>query len=199
MIIDGFAAYVKQLWKNKPDTSTPLSADRLSHIESGVKGNSDAIEELAAAVVSQIVNDPDKIASMAAVYAVNQKAENAITKIGDTSKLPGGAADVVAAITQQNSNLDKLEKDLALKSDLGTCPMSICDLNNPPKYHVFIAKAGSTNLPDLGVNAVMCFQLLTGNQLYSALLCFGFGSDKIAIKRKSNSTTWTNWAYVTLS
>lgn len=73
MKINGFVAYVKQLWKNKPDTSTPLSAERLLHIEDGIKGNSDAIEKIAAAVVSQIVNDPEKIASMASVYAVDQK------------------------------------------------------------------------------------------------------------------------------
>lgn len=98
MIISNFVAYVKQMWKNKPDTSTPLSADRLLHIEDGIKGNSDAIEAIAAAVVSQIVNDPDKIASMAALYAVNQK-------IGDVANLPNSAADVVTAITQQNSKI----------------------------------------------------------------------------------------------
>ena len=72
MTISGFTAYVKQLWKNKPDTSTPLSADRLTHLEEGIKGNSDAIEKIATAVVDQIVNDPNKIASMAALYSVNQ-------------------------------------------------------------------------------------------------------------------------------
>ncbi len=50
-------------------------------------------------MVNQIVNDPDKIASMAALYSVNQK-------IGDVSKLPDSAVDVVTAIAKQNSNLD---------------------------------------------------------------------------------------------
>lgn len=98
MTISNFVAYVKQAWKNKPDTSTPLSAPRLIHIEDGIKMTSDAIEKIAAAVVSQIVNDPDKIASMAALYAVDQK-------IGNVANLPNGAADVVTAITQQNSNI----------------------------------------------------------------------------------------------
>lgn len=73
MKINGFVAYVKQLWKNKPDTSTPVSAERLLHIEDGIKASSDAIEKIEAAVISQIINDPDKIASMAALYEVNQK------------------------------------------------------------------------------------------------------------------------------
>ena len=48
-------------------------------------------------LVSQIVNDATKAASMAALYAVN-------AKIGDVANLPNSAADVVAAIVQQNSN-----------------------------------------------------------------------------------------------
>lgn len=73
MTIKDFVAYVKQAWYNKPNTSTPVEASRLLHIENGIKGNSDAIEKIAAAVVSQIVNDPNKIASMAALFSVNQK------------------------------------------------------------------------------------------------------------------------------
>lgn len=49
-------------------------------------------------LVTQIVNDATKAASMAALYAVNEK-------IGDVASLPNEAADVVAAIVQQNSNL----------------------------------------------------------------------------------------------
>ena len=102
MTISNFVAYVKQVWKNKPDTSTPLSAPRLLHMEDGIKMTSDAIEKIAEAVVSQIVNDPDKIASMAALYAVDQK-------IGNVANLPNGAADVVTAIAQQNSNLTSID------------------------------------------------------------------------------------------
>lgn len=105
MKLSSFAAYIKQLWRNKPDTSTPVSAERLAHMEEGIKGNSDAIEEIAAAVVSQIVNDPDKIASMAALYAVNQKVSALDGKVGDTAQLPDGATDVVTAIAKQNSDL----------------------------------------------------------------------------------------------
>ena len=108
MKLSSFAAYIKQLWRNKPDTSTPVSAERLAHMEEGIKGNSDAIEEIAAAVVSQIVNDPDKIASMAALYAVNQKVSALDGKVGDTAQLPDGATDVVTAIAKQNSDLGYL-------------------------------------------------------------------------------------------
>lgn len=81
MTIKDFVAYVKQAWYNKPNTSTPVEASRLLHIENGIKGNSDAIEKIAAAVVSQIVNDPDKIASMAALFSVNQNLANLTNEI----------------------------------------------------------------------------------------------------------------------
>lgn len=81
MTIKDFVAYVKQAWYNKPNTSTPVEASRLLHIENGIKGNSDAIEKIAAAVVSQIVNDPDKIASMAALFSVNQNLTNLTNEI----------------------------------------------------------------------------------------------------------------------
>ena len=108
MNLSNFVAYVKQAWKNKPDTSTPLSAERLTHQEEGIKGNSDAIQELAAAVVSQIVNNPDKIASMAALYAVHQKVITLDGKVGDTAKLPSGTADVASAVAQLYSNLNNM-------------------------------------------------------------------------------------------
>lgn len=98
MILDSFAAYVKQIWKNKPDTSTPVSAERLNHMEEGIKEISDALAALAAVVCDQVLNDPEKIASLAALYSVDKK-------IGDTSKLPNSAADVVTALTTLNSKL----------------------------------------------------------------------------------------------
>ena len=118
MNLSNFVAYVTQKWKNKPDTSTPLSAERLTHQEDGIKANSDAIQELAAAVVSQIVNNPDKIASMAALYAVDQKVAGLDGKIGDTSKLPAGTTDAVGAIAQLYSNLNGFHVYTSI-SDLG--------------------------------------------------------------------------------
>ena len=109
MTISNFVAYVKQAWKNKPDTSTPLSAARLTHLEDGIKGNSDAIEKIAAAVVSQIVNDPNKIASMASLYSVNQ------------------------AVTQLNSDLDVL----AIKQRWLSLGSGITELYGDSSYHPY--------------------------------------------------------------
>lgn len=103
MKISGFVEYVKQIWKNKPDTSTPVSAERLNHIEEGIKANSDALAALAAVVCDQVLNDPEKIASLAALYSVDKK-------IGNTANLPNSAADVVTALTTLNSNLGDMSK-----------------------------------------------------------------------------------------
>lgn len=81
MIISNFIAYAIQTWKNKPDTSTPLSAARLAHIEAGIKANSDAITKLAAAVINQQANDVNKIPSSALMYSVNEKVDSAISDL----------------------------------------------------------------------------------------------------------------------
>ena len=154
MTISGFAAYVKQLWKNKPDVSTPLSAERLLHMEDGIKMTSDAIEAIAAAVVSQITNDPNKIASMAALYTVNQK-------IGNVANLPNNAADVVTAIAQQNSNLNGYKiynslADIGITSNTTTLNAVMVALKNkgPINSFIFFFSQGSltTGITDLPIS-----------------------------------------------
>lgn len=97
-MLSDFVKYVKQYWHDRPDKSTPLNADRLNHIENGIASNSEAINQIANAVVSNIVNDPDKIASMAAVYALQEK-------LG-TGELPSDAPNAISAINTLYSNLD---------------------------------------------------------------------------------------------
>ena len=72
MTLSGFVAYIKQLWANKPSTSSPLSAERLNHMEEGIKANSDGITKVVTSVTDQVVNDTNKIASAASLYSVKQ-------------------------------------------------------------------------------------------------------------------------------
>lgn len=96
-MLSDFVKYVKQYWHDRPDKSTPLNADRLNHIENGIGSNSEAINQIANAVVSNIVNDPDKIASMAAVYTLQEK-------LG-TGDLLSDAPNAISAINTLYSNL----------------------------------------------------------------------------------------------
>lgn len=96
-MLSDFVKYVKQYWHDRPDKSTPLNADRLNHIENGIGSNSEAINQIANAVVSNIVNDPDKIASMAAVYTLQEK-------LG-TGDLPSDAPNAISAINTLYSNM----------------------------------------------------------------------------------------------
>ena len=82
----------------------------------------------------------------------------------------------------------------------GTIPKGKYDLDNPPSYSIFQEIAGSTNLPpELGGNAAFVLQLVTENILYGAMIVFGFGSDKIAIKRKNASEQWSEWRYFSVT
>ncbi len=78
-MLSDFEKYVKTVWKDKPDTSTPINAENLNHNENGVEANSEAIKTIADAVVSDIVNDANKIASMAAAYGL----QNQITEVDE--------------------------------------------------------------------------------------------------------------------
>lgn len=50
------------------DSEPDINAANLNNIEQG-------IDRIASAVISQIINDPDKIASMAALFSVNQRVD----------------------------------------------------------------------------------------------------------------------------
>lgn len=89
-MISEFVEYVKQVWKNKPNVSSPLNADRLNHMESGIENNSKKIKETVTAVNENtektdaalaIVGKPDEY-STSKTYAVGDKCiyENALYK-----------------------------------------------------------------------------------------------------------------------
>ena len=45
-MLSDFTKYIKQIWKDKPDTSSPINAIRLNHIEDGIYNNSEAVSQL---------------------------------------------------------------------------------------------------------------------------------------------------------
>lgn len=73
----------------------------------------------------------------------------------------------------------------------------IYDLDNPPKKMIFLARAGSTNLPNgfIGANAVAVIQMNLDNSDYGSMIAFTFAVDKIAIRRKSGTKNWSEWKY----
>ncbi|SET70865.1 hypothetical protein SAMN05443270_1057 [Lacrimispora sphenoides] len=84
--------YAGQGWT---DNSTPdLSAETLNAVDAGITANSNAINAIANAVVSQIVNDPNKIASMAALYAVNSNLTDLTSKSSNKGGYSGDLNDV---------------------------------------------------------------------------------------------------------
>lgn len=74
-------------------------------------------------------------------------------------------------------------------------------MDNPPEHNIFFAMSGSTNIPTgLISNACFVLQFAAGvNKNYCAQLAFSFGKDMLAIRRKSNSTVWESWKYITFS
>lgn len=116
MTINGFVEYVKQIWKNKPDRTTPITAATLTHMEDGIKGNSDAINEIAQAVVDNIVNDPQKIASMASLYAVNESVKKNALDIKDVNNNLSNSRKTVRTPTNITTGTNILKLDPGIYS-----------------------------------------------------------------------------------
>lgn len=121
MTIKNFVEYAKQTWKNRPDTSTPLSAERMSYMETGIKNVSDAIKAIADAVYDEILNDSNKIASLAALYKVSQGVESNASaiknldanKVTSPSSAKVGQAVVVEAVDEKGKPLSYTAADNA--------------------------------------------------------------------------------------
>lgn len=104
MKLDNVKDYSEQSWKNAPDKTTPINADRLNHMEAGIKSAADGVKAIIDAVKDEITDDANKIPSMAALYGVNKK-------VG-TDALPEGMGDLVRGITTLNDK--KADKEDAI-------------------------------------------------------------------------------------
>lgn len=71
-MISEFVEYVKQVWKNKPNVSSPLNADRLNHMEAGIENNSKKIKETVTAV-NELTEKMPKVYTTRSVIKANNK------------------------------------------------------------------------------------------------------------------------------
>lgn len=174
------------------------SAANAAEVAEGLGGFTGAASSVTAQDVEGLLGSPGAQSNVQALIdAIADQVLNRLVKKSQiVNNLLATQAGNVLDATQGKALKDLIDQ---LNSDFGRVPSGNFDLNNPPAYNVFVAAAPSTNRPDIGGNSVMCFQQFTDNENYNALLCFGFGSDKIAIKRKNNSSEWTAWKYITLS
>lgn len=102
MRLDSVKEYAAKKWENAPSTATPITAENLNHMEDGIKDNSVAIKTIVESVGDDVSEDPNKIASMVALYKIDKK-------IGSET-LPGGTADLSASVNWINERkVDKLD------------------------------------------------------------------------------------------
>lgn len=75
---------------------------------------------------------------------------------------------------------------------------SVTDINNPPNYAILNTGVDPIGMPsELYSNGCLVIQHNQGNGTYTAQLAFAFGSDKIAIRRKTGTDSWSEWKYFT--
>ena len=79
-----------------------------------------------------------------------------------------------------------------------TYATNVTNLNNPPKAFLLNTATTPIGFPTrLDGNACCVIQQNLGSGAYVSQLAFGFGSDRIAIRRKNGSSNWTDWKYIT--
>lgn len=74
-MISEFVEYVKQVWKNKPNVSSPLNAERLNHMEAGIENNSKKIKETVTAVNKLTENEIITVSPIPELKISNSKVE----------------------------------------------------------------------------------------------------------------------------
>lgn len=94
---------------------------------------------------------------------------------------------VLGAINELNSNSSRI------------VALGVKDLDNPPDAYILTTSVYPVGFPsDLEGNGCCVIQHNPAQDNFTAQLAFGFGSDKIAIRRKYNSSAnWTEWKYFT--
>lgn len=75
-MISEFVEYVKQVWKNKPNVSSPLNADRMNHMEAGIENNSKKIKETVTAVNELTENMVPDMSKMAPIITSSKDVNN---------------------------------------------------------------------------------------------------------------------------
>lgn len=125
---------------------------------------------------------------------------------GDYVAVNGVLRKVKSAIAKGNTISDSNSTATTVTDELDTFrsfssrlyASNVNDLNNPPSSFLLNTDVNPTGMPSLGSNSCLVLQHNPGTK-FSAQIAFSFGSDKLAIRRRSNSNTWSSWRYVTFS
>lgn len=119
-------AYEKQTWEDYPSTNTPITSDRLNHIEQGIYDNSTDIVSTA----TQLRNEMKINYSISNEVATHEKINGNViyAKIIDLGVLPNNTREII------HSNLDETVEIIDIKgyakNSLLTLPLPFVHPNN---------------------------------------------------------------------
>ena len=85
-------AYTKQTWKNYPDTTTPLSAARLNHIEDGISNAASDVSDLEALTTTGRLSEDELSAAYGRVDVDLSGGNVTLTTAPRVAHLTGAAA-----------------------------------------------------------------------------------------------------------
>ena len=146
------------------------------------------LADLGTAAFCSVVNNLTTTAEGSVLDARQGKnLSDALTKLntlmGSTDISAIGGGTLTGAINELNSK--KIYAD------------NVANINNPPSYTILNTGTEPIGLPELNSNSCIVIQHNQGIGNYTAQLAFSFGSDKIAIRRKAGTDSWSEWKYFT--
>lgn len=154
-MISEFVEYVKQAWKNKPNVSSPLNADRLNHMEAGIENNSKKIKETVTAVNELTEN---KTLTKSDVF-------DEYSNIGDFYAVKVGSIIIVQRCTFASKSYTPSIVMAKLKSSYKPLksmriPVQLADLENVALSYLFINEKGEVVSANTFASNVFCCQFI---------------------------------------
>ena len=104
------------------------------------------------------------------------------------------ASKVFAKLETQNKTVIGALNELNSKKIYAN---NVANINNPTRFTILNTGTEPIGLPELNSNSCLVIQHNQGIGNYTAQLAFSFGSDKIAIRRKAGTDSWSEWKYFT--
>ena len=144
-MISEFVEYVKQAWKNKPNVSSPLNADRMNHMEAGIENNSKKIKETVTAVNELTEKKAEIVQKVYTNITSDQYGFFSIAKL--TTDFPNGFKIISA-----------YGKDGGISSEgSSVLPVFSIDKTNKTKNYGYVYKASGAAMIPVGNATNMTF------------------------------------------
>lgn len=126
-------AYDRVNWQNQPSTATPINADNLNKMDSGIKALEEGKIPKSDIVQTDTINDPNKVPSTSVTHALGQQVTQLNNKLGNK----------VGVVETASTSAESIETQLE-GSSLYLITAAIGTINGTPQ--MWVANVWNSNV-----------------------------------------------------